>query len=746
MNGFGQYLSSLDGDHKPQSTYLRTAAGGLITAMVDPVDNVTCYQYDNFGNVITQINFPDRTKPSEYIKQTFEYDTTKANAITKIVDGIGRTTVRELNDAGDVLKETVTSSIAAPEGNPNSTFTKYTYYASGAAKGLIETMEDALGHVTTYHYDNYGRLESRVYADGNSDQYAYGDLTGNVTRTIDPDGFVMEYTYDALNRVKSNSVDVAIDGVTYVELFDYDAAGNEIRHVDRNEVPSTTKFDSRNRPIEVVAASESLKATSKFAYEYGAMTTPYSVINNSKYEYFYTQDARGFVSVRVFDQYQNLRYIYDTLGRKTENIYNDANQLITTVMPTGASIVHKLDGLGREIERSGPTVEKTLFTYDEANRIKTETQVNTITGNQTIRYEYNIFNAAAKVTDAENIVTRYYFDAVGNNKKIIEADGSSQSRTTEFEYDNRNRSILKTVAGTAVTKTSYYPSGLIHESTLPGTDQPKTTFTYDALGRTVTVEDALGFKTHNIYDGLGNLTAIVDARGSGRSDSLYRQVMTYNDLNQMISSTDQLGNTTRFEYDLNGNQKKLIDPRASVNGVSHPETRYDYDAANRPILVTNAAGRTTTYTYNLLDQVEVTRAQRLTASGSIVTDQTTTKHDNSGRLQFAIDANGHRTDYTYDSSGNLIKVVDARGDAYRTEYKYDRKNRVIRSIVGAGATTPAVTKTEYHPLGMISKVTDPLEQATTYTFNALGYIEQSVEAAGLRWPRLPRPSMTCAET
>ncbi len=100
-----------------------------------------------------------------------------------------------------------------------------------------------------------------------------------------------------------------------------------------------------------------------------------------------------------------------------------------TKLPSGGTIVRTLDGRGRVVERTGPTVEKIKYEYDDANRLIQQTIVNPGTGDQITKYEYSIFDTAGKITDPENIVTRYHFDDVGNNTKLIEAaDGQARAR------------------------------------------------------------------------------------------------------------------------------------------------------------------------------------------------------------------------------------------------------------------------------------------------------------------------------
>jgi YD repeat-containing protein len=107
--------------------------------------------------------------------------------------------------------------------DPRQKFTQYTYYTctTGYQCGELETVTDALGHVTTYNtydangrpltitdpnrtlttltYDPRGRLTSRTVV-GETTSFSYYP-TGLLEQITLPDGSSLSYTYDPAHRL-----------------------------------------------------------------------------------------------------------------------------------------------------------------------------------------------------------------------------------------------------------------------------------------------------------------------------------------------------------------------------------------------------------------------------------------------------------------------------------------------------------------------------------------------------------------
>ena len=724
VSGFGQFVNLTD--KRVGRAFGRNAESGQIGVQVDQIGNVKCFSYDSFGNVLTSTDFPDGPGTARKSTTVMEYGNSDFPAIwTKKVDAVGRTTTRTLDPFGNLLSETISTFQALPAGNPSSATNRYEYFTSGPADGLISKTIDPVGQEIRYIYDNYGRPTSTIFVDGSS-RMIYDDLTGNPTKRIDADLNELEISYDLMNRIKTTSINVSIDAITYTTETRYDAQGNVIRETDRNGNVTTFQFDTMDRTTKRIEGVGKIDAVTEYAYEYGAMTALAAVRYDNEHKYRYQKNANGFVSLFVEDEFGQARYAVDEIGRLTKYQYNTADQLIGITMPDGGEISMTIDGRGRVLEQKGPTTEISRNSYDDENRVISHTVVNTETGDQVTKSRYNLYGTLARTEDALGHVTLIEHDAADNVVRVTENAEGSDKRVTVHTLDGRNRRIETTINGIASTKYEYLPSGRIKSMT--DARENTTSYGYDELGRSITMTDAEGFVTHQIYDGNGNKIGVVDGRANGiRGNTTFRSSFEFDSLNRMISSTTPVGDVTRYEYDKLGNQIRVVDPRSTQNAPIATTTRFD--GANRVIETTNAAGRKTTMTYDTNDNMVLIEAERLTATGVVVD---TTRHffDKSSRRRWTVDAASQRTEFEYDTMGNMTSITDARGAASRTTFKRDKLNRVVEETIAAGSSLAAKTTTQFHPLGMITEIIDPLDRHTVTTFDQLYFPETVTAAAG----------------
>jgi YD repeat-containing protein len=206
---FGNYTSFTDALANT-TTWTRDANGQVLTMTQPDPDGegeqeapVTEFEYDSRGNLIL-ITWPDSTT------HEFEYEE-DFNQLTSFTDELGRVTLYEIDPAnGNLLSERRVVGEVDDEINEETddVVTSFTYTAApedpgDLPAGLLLTVTDALGRITTYAYEtdagtDFGRLISITYADGTADeateQFEY-DAAGNVTAWIDPLGRRTELTY-----------------------------------------------------------------------------------------------------------------------------------------------------------------------------------------------------------------------------------------------------------------------------------------------------------------------------------------------------------------------------------------------------------------------------------------------------------------------------------------------------------------------------------------------------------------------
>src|SRR6185437_1038125 len=140
--------------------------------------------------------------------------------------------------------------------------TTYTYNNDGQV--LTET--DPLSHVTSYVYDDFGRLTQETLSDPDGAgpltssvlHWAY-DADGNLSSQTDGLSHVTTYAYDNLNRKTSET-----DPLTGVTHYGYDAAGNLLTLKDPDNNTTTYVYDGLNR---VISETNQLSQTRSFVYD-----------------------------------------------------------------------------------------------------------------------------------------------------------------------------------------------------------------------------------------------------------------------------------------------------------------------------------------------------------------------------------------------------------------------------------------------------------------------------------------------
>lgn len=229
-------------------------------------------------------------------------------------------------------------------------------------------------------------------------------------------------------------------------------------------------------------------------------------------------------------------------------------------------------------------------------------------------------------------------------------------------------------------------------------NQDKKTYSYGADG-----------SLRSIYDNVtgNNITFGSIPVGSGSftiSSSSGRQITLTVDANHHVTQiTDPGGNIWKYEYNSSGMLSKVTSPGTSpdireylyentsapnayalltgivVNGVRY--SRYEYDSSARvsksglesgeevdnftyasgQTTKTDALGQPTTYNYALISgELKITGISRASTS-TCPYAAAQTAYDANGYIDYKIDWNGVKTDYTYDASGRLLKIVKAAG-------------------------------------------------------------------------------------
>ncbi|UUU25524.1 LamG-like jellyroll fold domain-containing protein [Streptomyces sp. DSM 40750] len=689
----------------------------------------TTYRYDELGRLVQetapQVQAEENGAAATAVQPVTRTGYNTFGDATEVKDARGQITSSEVDQLGRTAAVTLPGY--TPPGGTELTATTRTTYNT---LGLQESVTDALGRVTSYDYDQFGRVISKTdppanaltaLLEGGSSEIQVGPTTaangGGITAyTWTPTGLQLSATDATGARTEAT----------------YDELGRQLTATTVERYPTTQNLTTR-----------------------------------------YTWDDAG-----------NQTASRTPAGRITSAIYNPAAE-VTSVSDSAGTTRYGYDGLGRQTELVDATDRKTSTTYNALGAVTATTDYGAgSTALRTVGQEYDADGNRTAVVSAEKQTrTTYTYDALGRMTKQVEPVTSTKSITTAFGYDaagNRTRLTDGRTNATIYTFNSWgLPESTIEPATTATPDVSDRTWTtvYDKAGQPVTELLPGGVQRERTYDGLGRLTAETgsgaeaattartleyDLAGRltvvGAAGGATQNTYTYNDRGQLLTAAGA-GGAAGYAYDGDGNMTYRETEAGNTDygydsagrldrawdSITGNDIWYDFDAAGRPKLeryTVKPAGSTTwtestrrTYDYDDLGRLSSDKVTLPDGTGSIAstdytydldnrlkTKETTGTagaadnsygYDDAGRLTSW--ANGTTTtSYEWDDSGNRTKA----GSASAT---FDARNRQL--------TDGAKTFT-YTPRGTLASVNNGSGTTRTLTSDAF---ERKITDSGVTY-------------
>ena len=458
------YTDPLDGT--VHATYL--PGTNELSSFTDQDGNTTDYSYDPAGN-LTGITYDDGSGT------TYQYN--PSGELTGTSDARGQTTQYSYDANGNLLSEDFS----------DGTSQTYTY----DSKGDLLSAKAVDGGVTSYSYNAAGDLTSVTDPAGRLESYGYNS-GGQEVQRVEPDGSISNYSYTPSGQLAELS-----DGNgNLLVSYTYNAAGQLTVANMGNGASTSYSYDGLGNVTQIQTEAADGSVTSQLNYTYDVNSRPVTVTSLDG-TWTYGRDAQGELTHAVFASTnpsianQDLTYVYDAAGNRTETIFNGAVNNYTT------------NGLNQYIASDGTT-----YSYDADGNLVSMTQ-----GGQTTTYNYNSQNELLSET-GPNGTTSYTYDALGNqvsatvnglqNDYVIDPLAISTSATGPLSAISQVYNEGGTVAATYD-----YANGLALQ-VLPGGENY---YDSDATGNVTGLSSADGELIASYdYDPFGN---VIYASGAG---------------------------------------------------------------------------------------------------------------------------------------------------------------------------------------------------------------------------------------
>lgn len=646
---------------------------------------------------------------------------------------------------------TATHSYIAPKGfndqlikNTDNTYTLklenhqiYHYNTNG----LLNKIKDINDNSISIAYDSNNKLKTITSANGKVLNVTISN--GKIIEITDPIGRFIKYGYDSSNRLTSIQTNQGTSTNTY----------------NSNGITSSTDFNGKkyieNRYDEfgrVIWQKDGESNISTFEYNEAYLSNSFISATGVETQYEYNTDM--YVTKIIYSDGTFESFSYDGQGNKltsrnrnghiTTYTYDTRGNVTSVTSPAPYSFVTSFTyDINDNITKINiPDGGEQSFTYDrKGNLIESKLKIDATTS-ATTSFTYDNYGRMLTMTDAENNVTAFGYEAsISLPTTITDPEGN----ITGYTYDEVNR--VKTIT----------------------TDYGTSILDYTAGDKVEKITDPLGNITRMMYDGMGNMINIVYPEQYDEvSDGGVGYTFTYDSMDRLIRQTDPIGNILETKYDAEGNKIKEVNPNyyneATQDGMG---IDYIYDENSRNIKIVNPSGEASRINYDALGNItKIIDANNYDEASDSGKGMTYTYDELNRRIQIK-DTEGQVINrFVYDSMDRIIKSIDAEGylssssdnECYGTEYKYnlagwliekreplkkedsivyyrltkyeyDRLGRVIKEyqspdyVTQEGATSNVnIIDYSYDGNGRVKIITDSTGAYMAYTYDALGNV------------------------
>lgn len=564
-------------------SYFRYDTNYNLEEMIDPNGSKSSSTYDSKGNILTSIDRLGTKTTYTYnsyslpLTVSIYNDSTLKDDVTRYV----------YNEYGDVIQEI----------NSKDETTEYTYYEpygnlktmtppGGIAENYeYDTMqnyptkfEDALKRKTSIVNDKYGNATEITDPIGNRVNYEYNEQE-QVIKAVDENDKATTYDYDsngnliAIHSPRKTTVNLSYNNQNQMvsreepmhqkTSYEYDALGNMTKVTKHasdpiNNIITRTDYDANNRPINIFI-NEILKWN--YIYDKNGNTT---AVKNAE-----TNE----VSEYTYDNEDKLQT--ESNGKQSIAYNYSSTELLTKIQGTsiGAKLVHQFTN---------------KFVFDQADQLQNWYRNNTVQGT----YVYEKSGDPKQRRYLNQVITDYAYDSVQQLQQVkVTQPGAITLLQEDIGYD-LNGSITSITSAKGNKAYTYDKAGQLTFQEI-NSAQLKESYTYDPVGNRLmksTVKNGLLTETAYLYDENNRLTKVggkvitYDEQGNRKRDNHY--TYEYNKFDQLKSiSTDTGTLIATYSYDDEG--------RRTSKTVGGKTTRYHYDQGINVLFETDSSGTIT---------------------------------------------------------------------------------------------------------------------------------------------------------
>jgi RHS repeat-associated protein len=559
--------------------------------------------------------------------------------------------------------------------------------------GKVASETDPLGQITIYDYD----------ANGNCIYKKIANLD-----------FHVSFVYDYSNRLIRED-EVYDDGLCLSRTYSYDTRGNKILSTDIYGNITRYNYDALNRLIEVVHPAiidvdgDPVNPVERYTYD---------VLNNITSK----TDGNGHTTNFAFTSLGKPYLIQYPDGTEERCIFNTDGTMQKMVLPDNSYILYQYDYQQRQTSEEYYAADGTFIAREtrkyNSNHLISLTDKKGVTTD----FTYDLFGrlVCAKTGRME---TRFVYDSLGRKSEVWEkyADGRYKKTITELDLLNREIEVrIEDELGNIFSKKAYVydaNGNKTHETIFSSTGETTKITEYNGQNEAIKITDPNGETTylnHNYhyFNEWGQAVACVesvDPNGNFIKNVYSTQGKLA--LEEYYSPCGQLVKRFSYRYDFAENLVRRIEDVIVDDKVEDEIlTTLEYDSRNREIATIMAYGRPEQKIFrkelNRFDKIS-----RQIKPDGVVIDYT---YDTFGRLIEVVDsANTVHYVYTYDLNDNVLSVTDLISKT-TTNREFDENDLLVKECLDNGFEL----KYEHDLCGRIEKLTLPDHSSILYQYDA----------------------------